>query len=112
MTDQITLWHVTSKQTAQIIIRDGFLGGWGDAGFGVYTFDDFSLAQSYAAGGGWDGELKEPTVIEITTSSMDLSQVIPDPGWPNPEDYENVRWFEIDPDKDTLWTPERAIITR
>lgn len=32
----VILWHTTSPEAAQDITQEGFQGGWGDVGFGVY----------------------------------------------------------------------------
>ena len=33
-------YHVTERRFAPAIIKNGFKGGWGDMGFGVYFFGD------------------------------------------------------------------------
>jgi hypothetical protein len=111
MTQQSTLWHVTSFELAEIITSDGFLGGWGDAGFGIYLFDDLAVAQDYAANNGWDGSLIDPAILEVQAPSREIQPVIPDPEWPNPEDYKNVFWAQMNPDQDDItWRPDRKII--
>ncbi|MCE6959227.1 hypothetical protein LAZ40_09200 [Cereibacter sphaeroides] len=104
------LWHVTSPDAAAAILEEGFLGGWGDAGFGVYLFADLGAAEDYAADGGWDGSLTEAVILEIEAELAEIDIVIPDPGWPNPEDYEHVRWHPMDPDEDETWPPARRIL--
>jgi hypothetical protein len=93
-----SLFHATSKAAAASILREGFAGGWGDAGFGVYFFDNLPDAVDYARRGGWDGELRSLVVIEACVDRGLVQRIEPDPGWPNPEDYETVRYVEMDDD--------------
>lgn len=106
-----TLYHVTSRANAMAILKDGFEGGWGDAGFGTYLFDCEQTAQDYLADGGWDGELPDDAVIiEVEAPDSEFEAVIPDPAWPNPEDYERVRWVAMDEDDEgARWKPLRMI---
>jgi hypothetical protein len=107
MTDaKITCWHVTSAAQVIEILKEGFRGNWGDAGYGVYLFSDFDAAEDYADEGGWDGSLQDPIILEVQATASDVAHVIPDPNWPNPDDYEHVLWAELSPDTDPLWRPE------
>ncbi len=105
-----TVYHVTSAARADDIINNGFKGGWGDAGFGVYFYGEIHNAFAYRNGGGWDGELDPSTaiVIAVEVDDSDLDFVIPDPSWPNPEDYDDVLWFQME-DSASRWQPPREI---
>lgn len=105
-------WHVTSRENAAAILEEGFLGGWGDDGFGVYLFSDLAAAEDYAGAGGWDGTLADIAIIEIDDEDPGIRPVEVDPAWPNPEDYEFVRIFpmEDDPGFDEFWIPERRLL--
>lgn len=105
-----TYWHVTTAKAAQSIIKDGFKGDWGDAGFGVYVFDCLGRTTQFEGAGGWDGSLKDSAVIEIEVPEGELEYVMPDPEWPNPEDYECVLWYPMNSDLDENWCPKREII--
>ncbi|WP_411839645.1 hypothetical protein [Paracoccus sp. ME4] len=94
-----TFYHVTNRENVKAILRDGIAGGWGDDGFGVYVYTDLGDAESYAARNGWDGELEDPVILEIEAPERDLDFIEINPEWPNPEDYENVRRFPMDPDE-------------
>lgn len=100
MTNTVTVWHVTDPQSAQEISRSGFLGNWGDAGFGVYFFDDLRVAEEYAQQGGWQHNLTEFRILEAEIPNDLIEVVLPDPGWPNPEDYEHVFWVPMDDGND------------
>jgi len=104
-----SFFHVTGRENLPSILGNGLLGGWGDDGFGVYVFSDIHDAISYAEDDGWDGSLKDPVIIEIEAEESTLDYIEIDPGWPNPEDYENVRIFRMDPDtpeEESAWRPE------
>lgn len=103
-----TLYHVTTHENATEIMNEGFRGGWGDVGYGVYLFDDFSEANSYAHDGGWDGLLNDPVIIEISGAYDETEMIIPDPGWPNPEDYECVRFRPMDDGE--FWKPNMRLL--
>lgn len=106
-----TLYHVTSRANAMAILREGFEGGYGDAGFGVYLYNCEQAAQDYLANGGWDGSLPDDAVIlEVEAPESEIDVVIPDPAWPNPQDYEQVCWVPMDEyDEDARWKPLRMI---
>ena len=105
-------WHVTAAQNTQDILASGFIPGWGDAGCGVYVFDDPVAAQTYADNGGWDGHLVDAVIIQIETDPDDLIHVEINPQWPNPEDYEHVLWYPMDDDGDEFWQPTRSLLER
>lgn len=104
------MFHVTEAATAQIILAEGFAGGWGDAGFAVYFYDNLPDAVNYAKQGGWDGELERPVVLEACVPFERYQTVEPDPGWPNPEDYVNVRYVPLDDRKDERLDVPREIV--
>lgn len=91
-----TFYHVTDRKNVQQIQKDGFIGDWGDDGFGVYLFSDFGAADDYASHNGWDGGLSDPVILEIEASSDLVDAVIPHPDWPDPDKYEEVRIFRMD----------------
>ncbi len=109
----ITAWHVTTGEAAKMILADGFLGGWGDDGYGVYLFTDLCDAQDYRNSGGWDGE-GEPDqmeILQIETSEAALWHIEVNPEWPNPEFYTNVLRYPMDPDDEEYWTPSRCLLS-
>lgn len=101
-------FHVTEREDANAILVEGFLGGWGDAGYGVYAFDNIHSAVRYAGKGGWDERLKDPVIIVFATN--DMAQIIPEPSWPNPEDYATISWKKLDEDIDEQWRPDKIEI--
>lgn len=104
---EASFWHVTSRENAAAIEAEGFLGGWGDAGFGLYAFDDEGAARDYAARGGWDGECSDPVLIRFAVAPDEMEVVIPHPEWPDPETYEHVVWYPMDPDdEEAVWRPK------
>ena len=106
-----TYWHVTSRENAAAIEAEGFLGGWGDAGFGLYAFDDERAARDYAARGGWDGGCSDPVLIFFTARVGEMESVQPYPGWSDPEAYAHVVWHPMDPDDDeAAWRPAEVRI--
>lgn len=106
--DTKTLYHVTTATNAADILINGFEGGWGDVGFGVYLYDNFMDAEDYLHKGGWDGELTDGVVIEVSADPMEVENIIPDPEWPNPEDYETVMFRPMD--EGNVWTPAMALV--
>ena len=107
-----TFYHVTDRENVEPILRDGLLGGWGDDGFGIYLYSDLYDARSYAAGNGWDGDLQDPVILEIEADNGEVYPITVDPGWPNPEDYENVHVREMDPDDAGAWKPLRISLLK
>ncbi|MBW3243495.1 hypothetical protein KUV57_12550 [Epibacterium sp. DP7N7-1] len=105
-------YHVTSPENASDIQSIGFLGGWGDDGFGVYLFDGLHHAADYALNGGWDGALTEAVIIEIRVDPAELDEIHPDPGWPNPEDYADVYVHRMDEDDPLPWEVDLEILPR
>lgn len=99
-------YHVTERAAARAIALEGFLGGWGDVGFGVYTWTHASRAQAYAAQKGWDGLLEDPVVLVL----RDPALVRIDPWdvhhtW-DAEAYTAMLWAPMDEDSpDTPWRP-------
>jgi hypothetical protein len=106
----ITAYHVTSRANAMSILKEGFQGDYGDAGFGAYLWTCEQAAQNYAEQGGWDGSLEDAVIVEVELPESDLEMVDPDPNWPNPEDYENVALVRLDEfDDEARWKPLRMI---
>lgn len=102
------LWHVTHRDHAAVILKEGLAGGWGDDGFGVYLFDDLTAAEDYRAGGGWqDADPDDLVILEILAPRSDIIPVEVNPAWPNPEDYVSVvmRPLEDMADDDDRWRP-------
>ena len=106
------VWHVTDKIAAESILAEGFRGGWGDDGFGVYLFSDPAAALRYAEKGGWseDIEAGDTAIIEITADEDDLTSVVVHPEWPNPEFYHEVLYHPMDSDVESVWTPIRRLV--
>lgn len=104
------LYHVTDRENATAIASEGFLGGWGDVGFGIYFYGNVLEARSYGRKGGWDKSLSDPVIIEIEVQSHEIEKVIPHPEWPNPDDYNDI-WFKSLEDhadrygEDVTWAP-------
>lgn len=101
MRDYAQLFHVTEEATAKKILAEGYAGGWGDVGYGVYFYNNLDDAVEYARRGGWDGQLARPAVIESSVPYDRFQKVEPHPEWPNPEDYETVRYAPMDEDNET-----------
>lgn len=90
-------YHTTAPENVPSIIDDGFDGTWGDAGFGLYLYDDFSEALSYGRRGGWDGSLSSFVVLGVEFGDeVSPEWVEPHHEWDNPEDYQHVFWVEMD----------------
>lgn len=100
-------FHVTERETAALILEEGFLGGWGDVGFGVYFWTNETACRAYAKHGGWDGLQTDPVILEVIDPSlipMDLSAL--PPGW-NKELYASMLWRPLDEeDTERPWRPE------
>lgn len=105
-----TLYHVTSRQAAAAIANEGFHGDWGDVGFGVYLYDDLDSAAIYASSGGWDGSLEDAVILALEADPMEIEGIIPDPHWPNPEDYEHVQFHPMDPDDPAPWRVDLQVL--
>ena len=104
-------WHVTDPDAAAAILEEGFAGGWGDVGFGVYLFADLGAAEDYAAAGGWDGSLGATAILEVEADEALIEGIVPDPGWPNPGDYLHVRHVPMaDDGEETRWKPLMRIV--
>lgn len=104
-------WHVTHRDNVAAILENGYLPGWGDAGLGVYVWAQLDAAEDYCAGGGWDGEAapEDLAILEIQCGPDEVEFIVPDPGWPNPDDYEHVRvWPGLD--EDIAWQPQRRLL--
>ncbi len=102
-------YHVTDRDVAEDIIEHGFLGGWGDVGFGVYLYDNITEAKAYAEKMGWDAGLTDPVIIVVETNEAE--RVIPHPDW-DQNKYQNMWWYDMeDDDEDTRWCPTSAIVS-
>lgn len=101
----VFMYHATERAYAQDIVANGFLGGWGDAGFGVYFYDNVHDAVAYAQAGGWDNTLVDPVILRVDVTGA-VERVVPHPAWPNPEKYEVIWVHEMDQeDEDVYWRP-------
>jgi hypothetical protein len=99
-------YHVTDRVSAHQILEEGFQGGWGDVGLGVYVYASRSEAEAYANKGGWDGGLKDPVILLIEDNT--LEKVIPLPEWPSKK-YENMYWKDFETDalgENAFWKPD------
>ncbi|EPX78083.1 hypothetical protein [Salipiger mucosus] len=106
-----TYYHVTHEADLQSILIEGFEGGHGDVGFGVYLFDDLAAAEEYIARGGWDGttDPEDLEIIEVTCDA--LPGVEPHPDWPDPENYAHVVFKGMnEDDPEDIWEPQRSHI--
>lgn len=94
----IAVYHVTEKENAISILSEGFEGGWGDDGFGVYVFTSLASAEAYLAKGGWDNvsSPEEMIILKLEAHEEDLRQIIPHPEWKNPEDYASIMIHDME----------------
>lgn len=106
-----TVYHVTRMENADEIMRSGFAGGWGDAGFGVYFYGQYHNANEYLSKGGWDGSLNpdSATILAVLINESELDFVTPEPDWPNPDDYEDVLWYRMDDSSTENWRPSMEV---
>jgi hypothetical protein len=107
--DAARVYHVTERETAAEIQRVGFLGGWGDCGYGLYVYTSPGEALAYAKRGGWDKSLKDPVVLvaHIPLKLLQPPELHPD--W-NPKSYECVLWAPMDENsEDVTLLPEVLI---
>lgn len=105
------VWHVTDASTANIILREGFMGSWGDCGFGVYLWTDPMMVKSYVRKGGWDGSLTDPVIIEVEAPMSELQRCEVHSEWENAQKYDYVVWYEMETeDYDERWEPKRRIV--
>jgi hypothetical protein len=97
-------YHVTDRKNAEKILKQGFLGGWGDVGFGVYFWNSLDKADDYADQGGWEGDLTDPVVIKVTDTRLEpLTDIHPD--WDH-DVYHAMLWVPMDEDHpDKKWKP-------
>ncbi|MCA9771096.1 MAG: hypothetical protein KC466_01730 [Myxococcales bacterium] len=100
-------FHVTERETAALILEQGFLGGWGDIGFGVYLWTDEAVARAYAKEGGWDGLLTDPVILVVEDASLrpiEAWEIHPD--W-DPKPYRSMLWRPMgEDDPDMTWRPD------
>lgn len=97
---------MTERANADAILRAGFLGGWGDLGFGVYFWTNEAAARAYAEKGGWDGMLEDPVLLEVRDASLEPFQLADlHPDW-DPTPYQSMLWRPMDEDdRETPWQP-------
>jgi len=101
----MSYYHVTERDNLESILSKGFLGNWGDVGFGVYFFDNILSANNYAKKGGWDKKIKEPVILMVDDN--EIEKLIPETSWDNKDDYLAIYWFEMneDEDEENYWKP-------
>ena len=107
----MTFYHVTERENVEDIITNGFMGGWGDAGFGVYLYDNFYQADEYAAKGGWDGELSHPVILHISANDVERVPVLSSE-W-DASLYDNMWWHDMEDQQDEddpRWVPLSIIV--
>lgn len=99
-------FHVTERETAALILEEGFLGGWGDVGFGVYFWSEQQVARAYLEHGGWDGPFEDPVILEVTDPSLvPIDAFLIHPEW-DPDLYSAMLWRPMDEEEpDTPWRP-------
>lgn len=102
-------FHVTERGTAALILEEGFLGGWGDVGFGVYLWAEERVARAYLEHGGWDGPFEDPVILEVSDPSLvPIDPSLVHPAW-DPELYASMRWRPMDgEDSEPPWRPEET----
>jgi hypothetical protein len=103
-----TFYHVTEHEHATEIMQNGFIGGWGDVGFGVYFYGTLYSANDYAAEGGWDNELENPVILAVNDPAIEKIVDL-DPSW-DAERYADMYWHPMDPDTDRSWKPAKVEI--
>lgn len=105
-------FHVTERDAAEAILKEGFIGGHGDVGFGVYFYGCLASARAYARRGGWDGRLRDPVILLATDPSIaPIEAHLLHPSW-NAATYADMLWKEIDEDEqgDTPWMPSEVVM--
>ena len=104
-------YHVTEQESSPDILQNGFIGGWGDVGFGVYLYDNIYDAQNYAKKGGWDSALENPVIIEVQADDVERVDNL-DADW-DASLYENMWWYDMEDqqdDEDARWKPIMRIL--
>ena len=101
-------YHVTEKQSVGDILKNGFLGGWGDWGYGVYLFNSIHDARDFAENHGWDGSLQHPVILEVQPRPGEAVQGEIHPEWPNPEKYETIFYIPLEDDSEDYWRPSKG----
>lgn len=109
------VYHVTTAEAAKDILRHGFLGGWGDIGFGVYFYGSLREASAYAQKGGWDKTLSGEHVVVLRVRDPDIRRIHPyemDPSW-DARLYDDM-WFlpGMEDDEDAYIVPEHVEIAQ
>ena len=104
-------YHVTEREYADDIVNNGFMGGWGDVGFGVYFYGTPYSAIDYAKENGWDGSLADPVIIGVKDPKIQkISGFDLHPSW-DPEKYADMFWYSMDEeDEERRWRPQEIRI--
>ena len=106
-----TLYHVTTREAADDILRNGFLPGWGDIGLGVYFYGSEREAMRYAQKGGWDGALRGESVVVLAVQDPHIRRMGDadlDPSWDRSK-YADM-WFWEGRDEDAYMVPSRVSV--
>ena len=98
-------YHVTERDYVPDIVENGFLGGWGDVGFGVYFYGNLGEARGYLSKGGWDGKLEDPVILVVQDGEIEKMDDL-DPEWDEAK-YADMWWKPMDADSDVRWKPEK-----
>jgi len=89
-------YHVTDRASADSILKNGFEGGWGDLGYGVYLWNGLDTAEDYAAKGGWDHALKDSVILAVSDPQIEeISGADLDPSW-DPAQYAEMYWHPME----------------
>jgi hypothetical protein len=89
-------YHVTDRASADSILKNGFEGGWGDLGYGVYLWNGLDTAEDYAAKGGWDHALKDSVILAVSDPEIEeITGADLDPNW-DPAQYAEMYWHPME----------------
>jgi hypothetical protein len=104
-------FHVCDRHDEEGILREGFQGGWGDIGFGVYFYGSRTSAKEYASQGGWDQRLTD--LVLLVVSDPEIAKICEaelHPSW-HREKYSDMYWREMNSDaEDAFWRPAHIVI--
>jgi hypothetical protein len=104
----LTLYHVTTPETAELILNEGFSGVSGENGLGVYLFSWIVHAEIFALDGGSRGTFNEAVILEVKVESHEVFQITIDPSWPDPVQYIGTLFHPMG--DDDRWVVEAKII--
>lgn len=96
---KVVVYHVTDAKNVAAIRAHGFRPTEGDAGIGIYFWDDLSYAQRYARERGNWGDLQNPVILLVPVDADVLAPVEPDFSMVaevEPEDGESIEDAEED----------------